>query len=53
MRTRNARHIITRKLKDPEKKNKRNFLAPDDSWTTAHRTGPKARRRRRFHGPWV
>ena len=47
-----ARHIITRKLKDPEKKNKHNFLAPDDSWTTAHRNGPKARRRRRFHGPW-
>mgnify|MGYP001568001868 CR=1 FL=1 len=48
-----ARHIITRKLSKTAKKNKRNYLAEDNSWTVSHRQGPKARRRRRFHGPWV
>jgi len=46
-----ARHIITRKLSAAAKKNKRNYLAGDNSWVESHEQGPKARRRRRFHGP--
>ena len=48
-----ARHIITRKLSGAALTNRRNYLANDDSWVAAHRQGPKARRRRRFHGPWT
>ena len=47
-----ARHIITRKLTKAAEK-KRNYLANDISWVASHRQGPKARRRRRFHGPWT
>lgn len=48
-----ARHIITRKLSEAAKKNKRNYLLPDDSWVASQRFGFKARRRQRFHGPWA
>jgi phosphatidylserine/phosphatidylglycerophosphate/cardiolipin synthase-like enzyme len=46
-----VRHIITRKLSKAA--SKRNFLCNDDSWVNSHRDGPKARRRQRFHGPWL
>jgi phosphatidylserine/phosphatidylglycerophosphate/cardiolipin synthase-like enzyme len=47
-----ARYIITKKLSPTEKKKRRGFLAVDNSWVVPHHTGPKARRRQRFHGPW-
>src|SRR5258706_1698442 len=48
-----ARYIITRKLSAAAKKNKRNYLANDNSWVRPQKDGPKARRRKRFHGPWA
>jgi phosphatidylserine/phosphatidylglycerophosphate/cardiolipin synthase-like enzyme len=45
-----TRHIITRKI---PKEARKNYLAGDNSWVASNRDGPKARRRRRFHGPWA
>jgi phosphatidylserine/phosphatidylglycerophosphate/cardiolipin synthase-like enzyme len=48
-----ARYLSKRaQSRDPRERAK-DFLKPNDSWVEPHFTdGPKARRRRYFHGPW-